>query len=467
MGLRINTNIAAVNALRNLRQADKSQQISLQRLSTGLRISTASDDPSGLVISEQLRAQIASLNQAVINTDTSSNLIGTTEAALAEVDGLLIQIREALIFALNTGGASDEQIDTEQDAVDSAIQAIDRISGTTRYARTNLLNGAQAFRTSSVDTSINNLTLRSVFFGTGVDSLTFDVSVTEVASHAVLAIGSFGATSGVIRVGGKLGSEELFVLPGDSVSGAINSVRDFTGVFASGGFLFSEGYGTREFVTVDVLRGAYTGASGSDFGANAKVGIDGANVSAVGFDLKTNGAFLKSELTLASTVTAGSTFSFTVKRSGLNFQLNSENVAQDSLRVGIPSIDPSSLGFEVQARGASGGTFGGFLTSLVAGGANDLRANPANALNIIDRALDQINGLRGYLGAVEQQNLQPNSRALAVAIENLTASEAAIRDLDFAAEVSEFTRSQVLFAAGTSVLASANLIPQTVLSLLQ
>ena len=68
---------------------------------------------------------------------------------------------------------------------------------------------------------------------------------------------------------------------------------------------------------------------------------------------------------------------------------------------------------------------------------------------------------------MEQQNLQPNARSLQVAIENLTASESSIRDLDFAAEVAEFTRAQVLFAAGTSVLSSANLIPQTVLSLLQ
>ena len=64
MGLRINTNNAALNALRNLGNADRAQQRSLQRLSTGLRINSASDDPSGLVISEQLRAQIASLKQA-------------------------------------------------------------------------------------------------------------------------------------------------------------------------------------------------------------------------------------------------------------------------------------------------------------------------------------------------------------------------------------------------------------------
>ena len=117
MGLRINTNTTAATALRNLRVSDSAQARSLERLSTGLRINRASDDPSGLVISEQLRAQIASLHQASDNTENASNLIGTAEAALAEVSRLLVGLRESAIFALNTGGSSPEQVDAEQDAV--------------------------------------------------------------------------------------------------------------------------------------------------------------------------------------------------------------------------------------------------------------------------------------------------------------------------------------------------------------
>ncbi len=69
MGLRINTNISAVTALRHLRQSDKAQARSLERLSTGLRINRAADDPSGLVISEILRSQIGSLHQAIENSE--------------------------------------------------------------------------------------------------------------------------------------------------------------------------------------------------------------------------------------------------------------------------------------------------------------------------------------------------------------------------------------------------------------
>ena len=138
MGLRVNTNASAVTALRNLRLSDAAQSKSLERLSTGLRINRASDDPSGLVISEQLRAQVKSLGQALENTQNASNLIGTAEAALAEVSKLLIDIRESALFALNTGGTSQEQVEAEQDAVDAAIGAIDRIAASTRFGRTQL-----------------------------------------------------------------------------------------------------------------------------------------------------------------------------------------------------------------------------------------------------------------------------------------------------------------------------------------
>jgi flagellin len=102
MGLRINTNVAALEALRDLGVTDRAQRKSLERLSTGLRINRAADDPSGLVISEQLRAQVLSLRQAAENSQNASNLLGTGEAALNEVSSLLNQVRESIVFAMNT-----------------------------------------------------------------------------------------------------------------------------------------------------------------------------------------------------------------------------------------------------------------------------------------------------------------------------------------------------------------------------
>ena len=96
-----------------------------------------------------------------------------------------------------------------------------------------------------------------------------------------------------------------------------------------------------------------------------------------------------------------------------------------------------------------------------------MATDPGNALRIIDVAIDQVSDLRAQLGAVQTNILESNERSLGIALENLQSSESYIRDLDFAAETSEFTQHQILFQAATAVLASANLVPQTILSLLQ
>ena len=93
MGLRINTNVSSIRALRNLRANDRNQARSLERLSTGLRINRGSDDPSGLVISEQLRSQVAALQQATTNSQNAMNLISVADAALGEVSNLLFKSR--------------------------------------------------------------------------------------------------------------------------------------------------------------------------------------------------------------------------------------------------------------------------------------------------------------------------------------------------------------------------------------
>ncbi|MDQ7781147.1 MAG: flagellin, partial [Planctomycetota bacterium] len=130
MGLRINTNIPSLRAIRNLRINDWRQQLSLERLSTGLRINRASDDPSGLVISELLRSQIRGLKQAAENTQNANNMIAVADNALDEASTLLAGIKESIVFALSTGGTSTEQLLAEQSSIDNAINAINRIAET-------------------------------------------------------------------------------------------------------------------------------------------------------------------------------------------------------------------------------------------------------------------------------------------------------------------------------------------------
>lgn len=469
MGLRINNNINSIIALSKLQRSDRQLGTSIERLSSGLRINKASDDPAGLVISEQLRAQISGLEQAVENTSFSSNLIGTAEAALQEVSDLLIRIRDSAILAGNTGGLSSDQIQAEQDSVDSAINAIDRVASTTRFAKLNLLNGASDFVTSGVSAGITDSTFRSVFFG-NQSTATFTAVVTQSGLQARLSGGSFGATGGTLRITGTLGTEDVVInssIASANVASAINAVRDFTGVFASGAILQSDQYGADSLVRVDVVSGTYGGNTGAQSGQDIGLTVNGAQVSADGLDVRVNSKFLKAELRFSLTAAEVLTsHSIGIRDSGLTFQLGAQSLATDELTVGVKSVRSQSLGFNTITKDAGGGTIGGFLSSLVSGGTSDITNNPENAVRIVDEAIDQVNSLRSFLGAIDADTLQPNARALGVAIENLTASESTVRDLDFAYETAQFTRAQVLFNAGTSVLATANLLPQTVLGLL-
>jgi flagellin len=478
MGLRINHNISSIMALRNLRINDRMQQRSLERLSTGQRINRASDDPSGLVISEQLRAQIRGLGQAVENSHHASNLIGTAEAALNEVQSLLIGIRDSVIFAINDGGNSNEQISAEQDAVDNTISAIDRIAATTRFGSKPLLNGVSDFTVTARSTGITELTLRNIQF-TNASSIAFTVNLTSAAHQAHLSGNGYvagGASNSIIRISGSLGVEDLTVASSLTVAqfdAAVNAMKWNTGVYATGGVLQSIEFGSQETIKLDVVTGTFnelsgglTSASGvqTDDGEDIEGNVNGTQFTAIGLKASLVSDFFSGDIMFDDAVGVANQ-SFTVKKSGLTFQLNSGPSANDRETVGIKGINASNLGMAQRTLG--GESIGGYLTSMQSGGANDLFADPTNALRIMDAAIEDISDLRAYLGAFKAYTIDTNINSLEVAIENLTSSESMIRDLDFAEETANFTRAQILFQAGTAVMAQANLIPQAVLTLLQ
>ena len=141
MGLRINTNIQAMVAQRNLDQNRRSQESSLERLSSGTRINRAGDDAAGLAISERIRANTRSLGQANRNAQDGISLIQVAEGATNEVSNILVRMRELSIQA-----ASDTIGDKERGFIDKEVQQlrseINRIASTTEFNGTKLLNGS-------------------------------------------------------------------------------------------------------------------------------------------------------------------------------------------------------------------------------------------------------------------------------------------------------------------------------------
>src|ERR1035437_1816835 len=143
MGMVINTNVDALNALRNLSTTANSFSSSVQKLSSGLRITTAADDGAGLAISNKLSAQVSGLNQAQRNAQDGVSMIQTAEGALTEVQSMLQRIRELAVQAANAtvGQTDSKSISTEV----TALQAeIDRIAGATTFNGQHLLDGSLA-----------------------------------------------------------------------------------------------------------------------------------------------------------------------------------------------------------------------------------------------------------------------------------------------------------------------------------
>ncbi len=189
MVLSVNTNLASINAQRNLAKITDQLGKSFRRLSTGLRIATAADDAAGLAISERLRGQIRSLDQARRNANDGISLVQTAEGALGEASDLLTRLRELAVQASN-GTVSTQDRDTLQQEFGALVEEIDRIAQSTDFNDIKLLDGTQASVTFQVG------------IGTvaGVDTMTVSLDSARAADLGldVLDIGSAGDPSAAI-----------------------------------------------------------------------------------------------------------------------------------------------------------------------------------------------------------------------------------------------------------------------------
>src|SRR5690606_24233725 len=138
------------------------------------------DDPAGLIASENLRSEMSGIAQAIDNSSRASNVIATAEGALSEVAALLLNIKDLVVEAANSGALSPAEIEANQLQIDSAVDSITRISNTTTFAGLKLIDGSLGYITSGVDQSvIKGLNLQQVNFGT---QDTFPVKIDVVAS---------------------------------------------------------------------------------------------------------------------------------------------------------------------------------------------------------------------------------------------------------------------------------------------
>jgi flagellin len=211
MGLRVNTNIMSMSAQRNLSTVTERLGGNFMRLSSGLRVASASDDPAGLGISERMRAQIRSLGQASRNAQDGSSLAQTAEGALAEVHSSLHRMRELAIQASNGTYSTEDRavLDVEFQAI---IAEIDRIANSTEFNGIPLLDGSQS--TVSIQVGLDNASSDTITIGLqdvsstalALSGGTFDVTSVANAQGVLQAIDD--ATNSVNTARGNLGASQ-------------------------------------------------------------------------------------------------------------------------------------------------------------------------------------------------------------------------------------------------------------------
>jgi len=161
---RINTNVQSLIAQRVLTGNQKSLAQSLERLSTGLKISSGKDDPAGLIASENLRSEIKGTNQAIANATRADQVINIAEGGLGEVSSLLTELQGLVTSSASTAGISAAERQANQLQVDSILQTIDRIASATSFQGIKLLNGNFDFKTSSVNSGVSEFRINAAKF---------------------------------------------------------------------------------------------------------------------------------------------------------------------------------------------------------------------------------------------------------------------------------------------------------------
>ncbi len=475
MGFRIQNNIAAMNTHRQLSISDANVSKSLERLSSGYRINKAGDDTAGLAISQQFRADIASYKVASRNTSEASSLLQVAEGSLDQMGNILTRLKELATQA--SSGNSSSNIAKINAEANQLILEFDRIATSTEYAGTDLLTGnlAAATMTGTIaDASHSSeVTLKGeggTWFGatsTGqINSGTMS-AISGTLDQAVAAMADanntwtltkdgtdsgFTVSNGTATYSATLNSATTLTLTGmGEDAGDIvitSSGMTTTNVTADTLVLNNMGIST---ATVDAGTTAQAWTLSTSSGNMVLTGADGTNQSVA--EPTAGGTVDFSNLGISFTTgtewDSGDLDGLTITTAGgagtsMTFQIGAENATDNQLSINLSDAKAATVGL---------------VSNMI-----DSATKAQTALTTIDTVIGEINTQRGNVGAY-MNRLSYASANLSTTIENVQAAESVIRDVDMAAEMTSFTKNQILLQAGTAMLAQANMAPQQVLSL--
>ncbi|MBF0239623.1 MAG: flagellin [SAR324 cluster bacterium] len=483
MGLRINTNIDALKSHRFLTNNDTKLSKSLEQLSSGLKINSAADGPASLVISENMRAQISGLDQAISNNESAVSLVQTAEGALTEVSRLLIDVRQRAVHAANEGINDNAMLDADQSEIEQALAAVDRIAQTTQFGQKKLLDGSKSARGNATGTGLEFVSANTATQDSGDDG--FEVKVSQLASQATFTSGILNndlIQSGetlTVREGGKVATYTTSKT--DTIQGAIGA---FSAAAKRSGLdvkieanddgsmnITHLNYGSENnFQVQSSSAGVLSQAANQELNVNNGLDIKG---TINGESAEGRGQILMGRR--GNSITDGLSVRYVgnpelpidanegtvvgkvnVKQNALKFQVG----ANRGQLVSVNLLDTSSTQMARGVRNESGFNALADIDVRSSQGAQD-------AILLVDKSIEELASNRGALGAFQRNTLESNLSSLRVASENLAAAESSIRDVDMAEELTAFTKNQILTQSATAQLAQANAIPQNVLRLIE
>ena len=412
----INTNIAAMTAANSIKTNDRSMSVAMERLSTGLRINSASDDAAGLAIATKMTSQIRGLDAAARNANDAISMIQVADGAASEITDMLQRMRELTVQSSNGVNSTADKANLDQEFVQLA-QAIDKIAETTEFNGRKILNG-------DAD-------------GAGDSTVTFQVGANSGANEQLdvnfadfnLAAGTTAGTQGVdtlaftaasVTAGSDLvitdAEGDTITLTDDKVTAVVGSAT------------------TLQNVSYDDLAAAINIEIGANASFAQMAAVDsGANTITFTQDVAGSGSILAANQVVA----------------GVGSALNSGSVS--STTVG-------------SATGGAGNPMAADISAFSSTGIDE--SNYTDTLDKLDAALVGVASQRATFGAAIN-TLEHTVDNLVTTSANQSAARSQIQDADYAAETTALARTQIISQASTAMLSQANQAAQGVLALLR
>lgn len=474
--MRINHNSLALNASDHFAKLNSNISKSMERLSSGTKITSPSDDSAGLAISTKMDAQIRGLGRATLNSNDGISVIQSAEGGLNEIHSILARMRELAVQAANDVNCEEDR-DSIQSEIDSLVEEINQITDSTAFNEQKLLNGDMTRRTLSSEYS-----LQATYISEQVEVGVYELSITTLAEQAVYTTGlSYsGATVTADQVGTvKVNGFAVNISEGMTMTEVFSELQTHLykiGIdvmasndggkteadFSSGApvLLVSKEYGASQKIEIEVSSPELEALLGMTTG-DKETGVDcGASITATDTGFSTTATFETdgNKITITDRngfmmeveadpelVTAGTSTTIEVLSAGTMTIQTGANSGEQII-LDIPSVDAKGLGVDKLI----------MYTHDYA----------SSAVGAIDEAVKKVSNIRSKLGAYENR-LEDIYDNLEVQVESLTAAYSRVMDTDMAEEMTNYTQLDVLSQAAISMMKRSNERPESILQLLQ